>query len=760
MFKRDKRPAQALDRTESSLRVVRTLVGERDAIHRFGDPLQKPADEAEARQHEAGASAPAFDLSHVRIHADSESERLTSERAVGAFTYGRDIFFRPDVWQHDRSSGHRVLLHELSHVEQQERSGVRAVQCYSSADILPELEMNVGAEDTKAQVKRIQKLVEIFSDLPMWEAENLLKRLTARKPGDKLAAEFHLRLSTASRERLLAILQKSAVTVPFSQPVDPSKDPKYIDKVLDEVQWRRRTADRYTLVWQGGDIIVWNDEIDWTGKSKALPEVEPIYKSWSSAKAIADARRDIAATEGYDSVVAYYRGQADVVLPTWISPETAPETYKLILGLNADIRAEASELYDFFRGLRNGMIIGAVVGAALSGAVRLSGGGGGGGGGGEVEPPVSGQPAGGATGEQVSEPPSSGPQTGVEPGTATPPAEVVKPPAETAKPPAETARPAGRSAEPTAEVKGSETRGAPVRKGPQAKGKAAEGKSAEEATVKTPYRACFIAGTRVATPSGDVAIETIQEGHEVLARPDGGEMGVFSVVRTSEAWPDSLFEIQIGGAVVRCTPNHRFSIIGRGWVRGRDLREGDLIESLDGPGRAIERVAACTKPGTAPTYELCVPVAESYFVLFGATAFRVHNNDFTDPTLYNRVLYWIFGKRPNVRPTDVDGLSAWRTNSFEDARTFAETRVNIDGRLQSDTPSYFSEEQLKDAGISAPETPGDPASSLTGKLPHHSLRPASAPEYPAELNPGEMEVLRGALNSQSSTVVRPRDLKC
>src|SRR5262249_40454383 len=39
---------------------------------------------------------------------------------------------------------------------------------------------------------------------------NLLKRLTGRTKGDKLAAEFHYRLSTKSRDELLGILRSQA----------------------------------------------------------------------------------------------------------------------------------------------------------------------------------------------------------------------------------------------------------------------------------------------------------------------------------------------------------------------------------------------------------------------------------------------------------------------------------------------------------------------------------------------------------------------
>jgi hypothetical protein len=292
---------------------------------------------------------------------------------------------------------------------------------------------------------------------------------------------------------------------------------------------------------------------------------------------------------------------------------------------------------------------------------------------------------------------------------------------------------------------------APAKKGPA---------QTQERIVPGSYRACFVAGTRVATPSGDIAIETVGAEQEVLARPDGAELGPYPVVAASSGWSESLYEIGVAGASLRCTPNHRFWVVQRGWVPASRLVEGDRLETLAGDHRLVEHVVAGAQADPVPTYELRVPIADSYFVLAGSVAVRVHNNELTDPSLYNRVLYWIFGKKANLRPGDLDGLSVWRTNSFDDVRTFQETRVNLDGRV--DWNAYYTQEQLDAAGIKVPETPGDPGANLTGKLPHHSLRPASAPDYPADLTAENLEVLNGTLRSQEMkpTAMQPKEFKC
>src|SRR5262249_22573768 len=142
------------------------------------------------------------------------------------------------------------------------------VQRYSDAAILEELDQNVRKEDTKAQQIRVEKLATMFSGLNMVEAGELLKRLNAGKKGDKVAADFHYRLSTKTRQKLIAILEKAAGTLPLSSVSKPSDDPKYIDKVIDEVTFGFLYPDRYILRWKGGHTAVFKPDVDTTGKSK------------------------------------------------------------------------------------------------------------------------------------------------------------------------------------------------------------------------------------------------------------------------------------------------------------------------------------------------------------------------------------------------------------------------------------------------------------------------------------------------------------
>src|SRR5262249_17028022 len=146
-------------------------------------------------------------------------------------------------------------------------------------------------------------------------------------------ADFHYRLSTKTRQKLIAILEKAAGTLPLSSVSKPSDDPKYIDKVIDEVTFGFLYPDRYILRWKGGHTAVFKPDVDTTGKSKALPLLQ-VYNSKVIALVEAGEQMDIARSTGYDVVVAYYRGDGGAILPTWISPETAPVTYELLKGVS------------------------------------------------------------------------------------------------------------------------------------------------------------------------------------------------------------------------------------------------------------------------------------------------------------------------------------------------------------------------------------------------------------------------------------------
>ena len=60
-----------------------------------------------------------YDFSPVRIHHNSQSDRLSRSLNAKAFTVGGDIFFRQGAYKPETSGGKKLLAHELTHVVQQ-----------------------------------------------------------------------------------------------------------------------------------------------------------------------------------------------------------------------------------------------------------------------------------------------------------------------------------------------------------------------------------------------------------------------------------------------------------------------------------------------------------------------------------------------------------------------------------------------------------------------------------------------------------------
>jgi hypothetical protein len=150
---------------------------------------------------------------------------------------------------------------------------------------------------------------------------------------------------------------------------DPRSDPLYVDNVLPRVVCMLAMADRYDLVWNGGHVLVFNADIDWQGSSASLPLVD-VHRDVSAAKAAAAEWNDVATTMGYRGTVSFYHAGGNAILPTYFSPQTAPRTHAAIVGCNAMVRKEARAVTKGFEQLRNGMVVGFLVGGALRMGLR------------------------------------------------------------------------------------------------------------------------------------------------------------------------------------------------------------------------------------------------------------------------------------------------------------------------------------------------------------------------------------------------------
>lgn len=65
------------------------------------------------------SSAFGTDFSDVYIHTDEESVQMNRELKAQAFTRGKDIYFNQGKFDPDTVTGKHLLVHELTHVVQQ-----------------------------------------------------------------------------------------------------------------------------------------------------------------------------------------------------------------------------------------------------------------------------------------------------------------------------------------------------------------------------------------------------------------------------------------------------------------------------------------------------------------------------------------------------------------------------------------------------------------------------------------------------------------
>jgi len=140
---------------------------------------------------------------------------------------------------------------------------------------------------------------------------------------------------------------------------------------------------------------------------------------------------------------------------------------------------------------------------------------------------------------------------------------------------------------------------------------------------------CFAAGTPVHTNHGDVPIEKVQVGDEVVARDSKtGKLEMEPVTALTPLHKGKLLEIRVEGErdTLRPSVGHPFWA-RRGddqngqWMEAEKLRIGDLLETPEGNWRRITSITPIEQEETV--YNFTVAKDHDYFV--GQTGFLVHN---------------------------------------------------------------------------------------------------------------------------------------
>ncbi|WP_055074298.1 DUF4157 domain-containing protein [Pseudanabaena sp. 'Roaring Creek'] len=75
------------------------------------------------------------DFSDVKVHTDSQSDRLNQSIQAKAFTTGQDVFFRQGEYNPSSKSGQELIAHELTHVVQQNGNRLRRKPLPNSSQV-------------------------------------------------------------------------------------------------------------------------------------------------------------------------------------------------------------------------------------------------------------------------------------------------------------------------------------------------------------------------------------------------------------------------------------------------------------------------------------------------------------------------------------------------------------------------------------------------------------------------------------------------
>lgn len=148
---------------------------------------------------------------------------------------------------------------------------------------------------------------------------------------------------------------------------------------------------------------------------------------------------------------------------------------------------------------------------------------------------------------------------------------------------------------------------------------------------------CFAAGTLVATPSGERAIDSLKVGDIVWSKPEkGGEPFAAAILATHVRTDQPIYRLKLesirsdGKAeseTLLVTPGHPFYVPARhGFIPVIDLKSGDLLQSL-GDG-ATENVSSQVRSlelfqPQGKTYNLTVDIGHTFYV--GKLKTWVHN---------------------------------------------------------------------------------------------------------------------------------------
>lgn len=142
--------------------------------------------------------------------------------------------------------------------------------------------------------------------------------------------------------------------------------------------------------------------------------------------------------------------------------------------------------------------------------------------------------------------------------------------------------------------------------------------NAPEQRIEGSGGGCFLAGTAVATPSGNIPIEELNAGDEIWAFDEQGHIKKAEVKERHFHEEDTVYHVEFWGGEFYITANHWVLNDKNAFVEMGVLGVEDTLVDLRGHLRPIKTI---TEYGKHPVYNLTVEPCHTYI----ANGIRVHN---------------------------------------------------------------------------------------------------------------------------------------
>ncbi len=227
------------------------------------------------------------------------------------------------------------------------------------------------------------------------------------------------------------------------------------------------------------------------------------------------------------------------------------------------------------------------------------------------------------------------------------------------------------------------------------------------------FKACFIKGTLILTPTGWREIEELVEGDLVLSRNEhdpNGELVARRVLRTFVR-VSPVLNLHVRGKVIGTTGEHPFYVLDKDWTAARELAIGDVLLSHDGQRVLVEGIADSGRIETV--YNVEVEHDHTYFVGGEDCSIWAHNAEYVskenDP-LVKKTKKMAGDQQQESLEYTGKGYSDTTKASVAEYND-GTTKVSGDGISGGDSPDFHTalEQRIQDVtpDPNIPHQPGD-----------------------------------------------------